>query len=153
MLGRILIAGMASLFICIFLGPRFIEFLREREFGQHIREEGPAGHAVKAGTPTMGGIVLFIAVSLPFLILTKFDRASLAVFGTALACALLGFLDDWTKVSKKRSLPLPAREKLLVPAVIAVRLRYVAARGVGPKGALSVRLVRAQVDVGYVCAR
>src|SRR5438132_109955 len=97
---------MASLFICVFLGPKFIEFLRRREFGQHIREEGPAGHAVKAGTPTMGGIVLFVAVSIPFLILSKFDRASMAVFGTAVASAFLGFLDDWTKISKQRSLGL-----------------------------------------------
>ena len=122
MLGRILIAGMASLFICVFLGPKFIEYLRRREFGQHIREEGPAGHAVKAGTPTMGGIVLFMAVSVPFLILSKHDRASMAVFGTAVASAFLGFLDDWTKISKKRSLGLSARKKLLLQAVIAVGL-------------------------------
>ena len=57
MLGEILIGGMASLLICMFLGPRFIEFLRAQEFGQHIREEGPAGHHGKAGTPTMGGLV------------------------------------------------------------------------------------------------
>ena len=88
MLGRILIAGMASLFICVFLGPKFIEYLRRREFGQYIREEGPEGHAVKAGTPTMGGIVLFVAVSVPFLILSKHDRASMAVFGTAVASAV-----------------------------------------------------------------
>src|SRR5438270_8565816 len=131
MLGRILIAGMASLFMCIFLGPRFIEFLRSREFGQHIGEEGPAGHAVKAGTPTMGGILLFVAVSVPFLILSKFDRASMAVFGTAVASALLGFLDDWTKISKKRSLGLSAKKKLLVQAVTAVGLWYVATKGVG----------------------
>ncbi|HEX8075137.1 MAG TPA: phospho-N-acetylmuramoyl-pentapeptide-transferase [Thermoleophilaceae bacterium] len=149
MLGRILIAGMASLFICIFLGPKFIQFLRLREFGQHIREEGPAGHAVKAGTPTMGGIVLFLAVSVPFLILSKHDRASMAVFGTALACAMLGFLDDWTKVSKKRSLGLSARKKLLVQAVIAIALWYVATRGVGLDDELNVRLFDAHVDLGY----
>ena len=55
-------AGMASLLICIFLGPRFIDYLREKEFGQHIREEGPEGHHGKAGTPTMGGLVMFLAV-------------------------------------------------------------------------------------------
>ena len=150
MLGRILIAGMASLFICIFLGPRFIEFLRAREFGQHIREEGPAGHAVKAGTPTMGGIILFVAFAVPFLILSKFDRASMAVFGTAVASAALGFLDDWTKVSKKRSLGLSARKKLLVQAVIAVGLWYVATRGVGLKDELNVRLFHAHLHLGYV---
>src|SRR3954453_6647572 len=111
MLGEILIAGIASLLLCMFLGPKFITYLREKEFGQHIREEGPAGHAVKAGTPTMGGIVLFLTASVPFLILSKHDRASMAVFGTAMASAALGFLDDWTKISKKRSLGLSARKK------------------------------------------
>src|SRR5919197_2613371 len=102
MLGQILIAGIASLLICIFLGPKFIEYLREREFGQHIREEGPAGHAVKAGTPTMGGIVLFVAVSVPFLILSKHDRASMAGFGAGGPGARVGFLDGWGKISKNR---------------------------------------------------
>jgi phospho-N-acetylmuramoyl-pentapeptide-transferase len=150
MLGRILIAGMASLFILLFLGPKFIAFLREREFGQHIREEGPAGHAVKAGTPTMGGILLFVAVSVPFLILSKFDRASMVVFGTAIASALLGFLDDWTKISQKRSLGLSAKKKLLVQAVIAIGLWYVATRGVGLKDELNVRLFHAHLHLGYV---
>jgi phospho-N-acetylmuramoyl-pentapeptide-transferase len=149
-LGRILIAGMASLFICIFLGPKFIQFLREREFGQHIREEGPAGHATKAGTPTMGGLMLFLSVSIPFLILSKHDRASMAVFGTAVACAVLGFLDDWTKVSKKRSLGLSARKKLLFQALIAIALWYVATRGVGLSDVLNVRLYHSHVDLGYL---
>src|SRR5215216_4986857 len=103
-MGEILIAGMASLLICIFLGPRFIDFLREQEFGQHIREEGPEAHHGKAGTPTMGGLVLLLAVSVPFLILSDYRAVSIAVFGTALATASLGFADDWTKVTKKRSL-------------------------------------------------
>ena len=150
MLGRILIAGMASLLICIFLGPKFIEYLRRREFGQHIREEGPAGHAVKAGTPTMGGLVLFLAVSLPFLILSEHDRASMAVFGTAVASAALGFLDDWTKISKKRSLGLSAKKKLAFQAIIAVGLWYVATRGVGLKDDLNVRMFGAHLHLGYV---
>ena len=84
-MGEILIAGMASLLICIFLGPRFIDYLREQEFGQQIREEGPAEHQMKAGTPTMGGLVVFTAIGIPYLILSDRDAASLAVFGTALA--------------------------------------------------------------------
>ena len=150
MLGRILIAGMASLFLCLFLGPKFIEFLRRREFGQHIREEGPAGHAVKAGTPTMGGIVLFAAVSIPFLILSDHDRASMAVYGTAMACAVLGFLDDWTKVSKKRSLGLSAKSKLALQALIALALWYVATEGVGLDNELNVRLYDAHVELGFL---
>ena len=60
---------MASLLICVFLGPRFIEYIRTREFGQQIREEGPAGHQGKAGTPTMGGLIMALAVAIPYLIL------------------------------------------------------------------------------------
>src|SRR5213595_1559950 len=104
MLGQILIAGMASLLICIFLGPKFIEYLREKEFGQQIREEGPAGHHGKAGTPTMGGLIMGASVAVPYLILGKLNATSLAVFGTMLASGLLGFIDDWTKISHRRSL-------------------------------------------------
>src|SRR5918997_6725351 len=127
-MGEILIAGTASLLICMFLGPRFIEVLREREFGQHIREEGPEGHHGKAGTPTMGGLLMLLAVAVPFLILQAddYDAASIAVFGTMLASAALGFVDDWTKLSKKRSLGVSARWKLLVQALIALALWYVA---------------------------
>src|SRR3954469_6972121 len=147
---RVLAAGIFAMAISILAGPKFIEFLRRREFGQHIREEGPAGHHVKAGTPTMGGIVLFLAVSVPFLILSKHDRASMAVFGTAMACAILGFLDDWTKISQKRSLGLSARKKLALQALIAVGLWYVATEGVGLPNDLNVRMFDAHVHLGFL---
>ena len=105
-MGEVLIAGTASLLICVFLSPKFIEFLREREFGQQIREEGPQDHHAKAGTPTMGGIIIFTAIAVPFLLLTNRDPRSLTVFGVAVACALLGFADDYTKLVKRRSLGL-----------------------------------------------
>jgi phospho-N-acetylmuramoyl-pentapeptide-transferase len=58
--GKVLIAGTASMLICLFLSPKFIDFLRRRAFGQNIREEGPQGHLTKAGTPTMGGVIIFL---------------------------------------------------------------------------------------------
>ena len=112
-MGRVLIGGTAALLICIFLSPKFIEFLRRREFGQQIREEGPEGHHQKAGTPTMGGVIIFLAVAIPFLILSSYDWRAVGVFGTALACALLGFADDYTKLVRRRSLGLRARTKLI----------------------------------------
>jgi phospho-N-acetylmuramoyl-pentapeptide-transferase len=148
-MGEILIAGIASLLICIFLGPKFIEILREREFGQHIREEGPEGHAVKAGTPTMGGLVIFLAVSLPFLILSDYRAVSLAVLGTAVACAGLGFVDDWAKVAKKRSLGVSGRTKLLIQAAIALGLWLAATEYVGLNDDLRLRVIDASVDLGY----
>ncbi|MDQ3241423.1 MAG: phospho-N-acetylmuramoyl-pentapeptide-transferase [Thermoleophilaceae bacterium] len=150
MLGEILIAGMSSLLICMFLGPKFISFLRDREFGQHIREEGPKGHAGKAGTPTMGGLVIFLAVSIPFLILGEYDAASLAVFGTAMASAALGFLDDWSKISKKRSLGLSARWKIVAQAAIALGLWWVATRYVGLNESLNTRIFDFTVDLGIL---
>ena len=133
-MGAILIGGMAALLICIFLGPKFIDLLREREFGQHIREEGPEGHHGKAGTPTMGGLVLFLSVSVPFLILSDYRAASLAVFGTALASAGLGFADDWVKLKKRRSLGISGRTKLIVQALMAIALWLFVTEYVGPRG-------------------
>jgi phospho-N-acetylmuramoyl-pentapeptide-transferase len=148
-LGEILIAGLASLLISIFLGPKFIQFLREREFGQHIREEGPeAHHLTKAGTPTMGGLVIWTAIAIPYLILSERDAASLAVFGTALAAAAIGFADDWLKIVKSRSLGLPARTKLLLQLLIAIGLWYVATQEVGLSETIEFRIFDAQLDVG-----
>jgi phospho-N-acetylmuramoyl-pentapeptide-transferase len=139
---------MAALLICTFLGPRFIDMLREREFGQHIREEGPEGHHGKAGTPTMGGLVLFVAVSVPFLILSDYRAASLAVLGTALASAALGFADDWIKLKKKRSLGVSARTKLLVQAATAIGLWLVVTQYVELEPTLRLRFVDSSIDLG-----
>jgi phospho-N-acetylmuramoyl-pentapeptide-transferase len=140
MLGEILIAGIASLTLCMFLGPKFIEYLRTKEFGQQIREEGPAGHHGKAGTPTMGGLIMGLAVAVPFLILGNYDAASLAVFGTALASGALGFVDDWTKISHKRSLGVSGRRKLFFQLVIALGLWYIAVEVVDLPPELNFRI-------------
>jgi phospho-N-acetylmuramoyl-pentapeptide-transferase len=148
-MGEILIAGMASLLICIFLGPKFIEFLRVKEFGQQIREEGPEAHHGKAGTPTMGGIILFLAVSVPFLILSDYRASSLAVFGTAIASAGLGFADDWIKLKKRRSLGVSGRTKLVIQALTAIGLWLLVTEYVGLEDTLRLRFVDASVDLGF----
>jgi phospho-N-acetylmuramoyl-pentapeptide-transferase len=147
-MGRILIGGTAALLICIFLSPKFIEFLRRREFGQHIREEGPEGHREKAGTPTMGGVIIFIAVAIPFLILTGYEWRAIGVFGTALACALLGFADDYTKLVRRRSLGLRARTKLGVTIAISLGLWFVATHEAHLQETLRLRVVDYTVDLG-----
>jgi phospho-N-acetylmuramoyl-pentapeptide-transferase len=146
--GRVLIAGTASLLMCLFLSPRFIDFLRRREFGQNIREEGPQGHQVKAGTPTMGGIIIVLAFSVPFLILSKRDWLSLGVFGGTVACALLGFADDYTKIVKRRSLGLRARTKLVVTVAISVGLWWVATQKVHLPSTVRMRFVDVSIDLG-----
>jgi len=147
-MGEILIAGMASLLVCIFLSPSFIRFLRNREFGQFIREEGPEGHHEKAGTPTMGGIIIFTAVSIPFLILSDYDWRSVGVYGAAMACALLGFADDYTKIVKRRSLGLRARTKLLVTIAISLGLWWMATGPAGINDTMRLRSLDLTIDLG-----
>jgi phospho-N-acetylmuramoyl-pentapeptide-transferase len=147
-LGEILIGGMASLLICVFVGPRFIEYLRLQEFGQHIREEGPAGHQGKAGTPTMGGLAVLLAVLVPFLILSDYRQASLTVLGTTVAMAALGFADDWNKLRKRRSLGVSGRTKLVIQALTAIALWLAVTEPVGLQDTLRLRVVDASIDLG-----
>jgi phospho-N-acetylmuramoyl-pentapeptide-transferase len=148
--GRVLIAGTSSLLLCLFLSPKFIEFLRRREFGQNIREEGPEGHKTKAGTPTMGGIIIVIAFSVPFLILSKRNWESMGVFGATIACALLGFADDYTKIVKRRSLGLRARTKLAITIAISLGLWWVATQEAHVNETISLRFIDANVDLGPI---
>ena len=131
--GRVLIAGTASLLMCLFLSPKFIEFLRRREFGQNIREEGPEGHHAKAGTPTMGGIIIFTAITVPFLVLSHRGWDSLGVFGAAVACALLGFADDYTKIVRHRSLPARRGGSPAQPGLAATAARRASATAPLPR--------------------
>ena len=150
-MGEVLIAGTASLLICIFLSPKFIAFLREREFGQHIREEGPQEHHAKAGTPTMGGIIIFTAIAVPFLLLTAFTPRAVGVFGVALACALLGFADDYTKIVKRRSLGLRGAHEAhrddrdLDRPVARARPSWA-----DLPDTVDLRVIDAQIDLGYL---
>jgi phospho-N-acetylmuramoyl-pentapeptide-transferase len=145
--GRVLISASAALLMCLFLSPRFIEFLRHRSFGQHIQEE-LLQHQAKMGTPTMGGIIILIAFAIPYLCLSTHDWASLGVFGATLACAALGLVDDYTKIVKRRSLGLRGRTKMIVLLLISVGLWWVAHYKAGMADAVSLRPFSAQIDLG-----
>jgi len=115
---KVLLSGILGMVISIAAGPKFIEFLQRNELGQHIREEGPAGHVSKQGTPTMGGLLIMISMTVPFLIFTERTLPALTAFFVTLGCAAIGFVDDWTKLTHRRSLGLAGRWKLLLLAVI-----------------------------------
>jgi phospho-N-acetylmuramoyl-pentapeptide-transferase len=117
---RVLAAAILSMAISILAGPKFIAFLRREEYGQQIREEGPAGHHLKQGTPTMGGLLIVLSMIAPFLVLSRYTQAGLTVFFVTLACGAIGFADDFMKVRHKRSLGLSGRWKLLLLAGITV---------------------------------
>jgi phospho-N-acetylmuramoyl-pentapeptide-transferase len=113
-MAKVILAAILGMLLAIIAGPKFIKFLRENELGQHIREEGPAGHRVKQGTPTMGGLLFIIAASIPYLVLSDYTLPGLTVFGLMLGCAGIGFVDDYTKLTRRRSLGLSGRWKLLL---------------------------------------
>jgi phospho-N-acetylmuramoyl-pentapeptide-transferase len=117
---RVLAAGLFAMVLSILAGPKFIQFLRRHEFGQMIREEGPADHAVKQGTPTAGGLLMVVSMTVAFLALSHYTAEGLTVFGVTIACAAIGFADDFIKIRHRRSLGLAGRWKLLLLAGITV---------------------------------
>jgi phospho-N-acetylmuramoyl-pentapeptide-transferase len=122
---RVLAAAIFAMVISILAGPKLIAFLRRREYGQYIREEGPVAHAVKQGTPTMGGVLFVLSAVIPFLALSRFTVEGLTVFFVTLACAGIGFADDYIKVTHRRSLGLSGRWKLVLLAAITVGVGWV----------------------------
>ena len=125
-MARVLVAALVAMIIAILGGPTFIAFLRRNEFGQHIREEGLAHHAAKQGTPTMGGLLIVAAASIAFLPVSDYTLPALTVFGTTLACAGVGFLDDSLKLRHQRSLGLQGRWKMLLLIAITVAVGFAA---------------------------
>lgn len=102
-----------SFVLAVLIGPLAIPLLRRLKFGQQVREDGPQSHLKKAGTPTMGGIIILLALTLAYV---KFADRGFAFWAILVAClgfGLIGFLDDYIKIALKRSLGLTARQKLL----------------------------------------
>jgi phospho-N-acetylmuramoyl-pentapeptide-transferase len=123
---RVLAAGVVAMIVSILLGPKFIEFLRRNEFGQHIREELPEAHRVKQGTPTMGGLLILVVATGAFLAVSKYKVPALTVLFVTLGCGAIGFLDDFIKLTHRRSLGLRGRWKMLGLALITVGVGFAA---------------------------
>lgn len=117
-------AGLAFV-LAVILAPGFIKKLRELHFGQKILEDGPTWHAGKQGTPTMGGVIFIAAMSLAVLtflprMIDRQDYRPLVMLGLSLIFAAVGFVDDWTKIRKKRNQGITPKQKLLLQMAAAV---------------------------------
>ncbi len=97
----------------------------------------------------MGGVVILLAISVPFLILTNWDWRAVGVFGVMIACGALGFADDYVKIVKRRSLGLRGRTKLILTVVISLALWWVATEQAGITTSVRLRFVDASVDLGF----
>jgi phospho-N-acetylmuramoyl-pentapeptide-transferase len=124
---RTAFASLTALLIALLIGPYVIDKLREFQIGQYIREEGPKAHQKKAGTPTMGGLLICIAILLPTLLWSDLSNPFIwLVMGSTLGFGAIGFADDYIKVVRRRNLGLTARAKMgyqiLVSLAVALAL-------------------------------
>lgn len=130
MISILLAAGLALVFVLIGT-PLAIKTLQSRKYGQNVREDGPRAHFVKSGTPTMGGLVIVAGAFIAYLLahlrpdgFEPFSASGLLAVGTIAAMGLLGFVDDYIKISRRRSLGLNKRTKFLGQLIIAVGFAY-----------------------------
>ncbi|MBL8215693.1 MAG: phospho-N-acetylmuramoyl-pentapeptide-transferase [Bryobacterales bacterium] len=120
---RTAVASLTALLLGILLGPWMIRKLKDLQIGQHIREDGPKSHQKKAGTPTMGGLLIVVSVLVPTLLFTNLTNPYVWVALFAMVgFGAIGFYDDYTKVKKMRNLGLTARQKwwLQVAAALVI---------------------------------
>jgi len=125
----ILLAGGISALFAFFATPVLIKFLAKKGFGQFIREDGPTTHHIKRGTPTMGGLILISASTLGYglshlITSIAMTTSALLVLGLVIALGFVGFIDDYLKVAKKRSLGLTARQKIFGQVLAASGFAY-----------------------------
>ena len=112
---RTVYASLTAMFLALVFGPWLIRKLRELQIGQYIREEGPQEHQKKAGTPTMGGVLIVISTAVPVLMWADLGNVYvLLTLFALLAFAAIGFIDDYAKVAKRRNLGLTSKKKSLL---------------------------------------
>ncbi len=140
-------SGMAFI-IALVAGPLVIPVLRRLKFGQSIRHDGPERHYAKAGTPTMGGIIILIAFVVPVVMYSGTNNEIWLALFVTLGHGLIGFTDDFIKVALKRSLGLKAKQKLVGQIIMAVALSYIATTYMGRGTDLWIPIIDINLDLG-----
>lgn len=145
---QLISALLVALAVSLALGPLAIPMLRRLKFGQSIREEGPKSHQAKSGTPTMGGIMILIAITVASLIFVGGSREVWLALFITLGHGVIGFIDDFIKVVLKRNLGLKARQKLLGQILMAVALVYISITYMGGDTNLWIPVLDQTIDCG-----
>src|SRR5271170_1095201 len=135
-------SGGVAFWITVLATPLLIRWFVSRKIGQHIREDGPATHMAKAGTPTMGGIVIVAGVAIGFFMghvgtMAPVTRAGILVVGIVVVYGVIGFLDDWIKVRHRRSLGLNKRAKFAAQLLAGVAFALLSLEWAGTSTTLS----------------
>jgi phospho-N-acetylmuramoyl-pentapeptide-transferase len=127
----VVLGAAIAFLVTVTMGAKFKDFLQTRKFGQFVREEGPEAHLIKAGTPTMGGVVILMGLLAALLVVARPNVATFATLLIVSAVAGIGLYDDWQKISKEGSEGLSVRYKLLLLTLAVVLADVLALRYVG----------------------
>jgi len=148
-------ATIMAMLITLIFGGWAIRKLKEFQIGQHIREEGPSSHHAKAGTPTMGGLIILAGIIIPTLLWADLSNYFICILlFVTITFGFVGFLDDYAKIAKHRSLGLTGRHKIVMQvffsAIVGVFLLYLAHQGQYYNTRLVLPFVKWwQPDIGY----
>ena len=127
----VVLGAAIAFLVTVTLGSKFIEFLQTRKFGQFVREEGPQTHLIKAGTPTMGGVVMLMGLLAALVVVARPNVATFATLLVIATVAGIGLYDDWQKISKQRPEGLSVGYKFLLLTLAVVLADVLALRYVG----------------------
>ncbi|MEW6638345.1 MAG: phospho-N-acetylmuramoyl-pentapeptide-transferase [Actinomycetota bacterium] len=127
----VILGAAVAFLVTVTLGSKFIEFLQTRKFGQFVREEGPQTHLIKAGTPTMGGVVMLMGLVAALVVVARPVAATFATLLLVSAVAGVGLYDDWQKISKRHNEGLSVKSKYLLLTLTVVLADVLALRYVG----------------------
>lgn len=112
-----ILPGLFAFGVALLIGPMIIKWLKTLHAGQSIREEGPKSHLKKGGTPTIGGLIFLFSSTLSLLVFRLLDKTGLLLLFSTMIFALIGFIDDYIKVIKKRNLGLTSKQKLILQII------------------------------------
>lgn len=147
---QLLLAFIVSMALTMVVMPFFIRLLKHREIGQQVRADGPQGHLVKQGTPTMGGVIILLMMSASVFLVGVPDVSLILVLAATLLTGALGFIDDASKVAKERSLGLLPYQKMAALTIISVAFCLIAVNVVGIAPTVRIPLVNFDIDLGVL---
>jgi len=149
-MGKLMLIVIVAFFLCLLIGPSIINWLRHLKFGQSIRQEGPKSHLQKAGIPTMGGLIILVSLTLTVLFFCPLNSPAFLCLLVTLGYGIIGFLDDFIIVVKKRSLGLTARQKLFAQIFIAGLLGMYLWTDTGFNREIILPFTNFNLDLGYL---
>lgn len=151
MKNEVVYAALIAFFLNIVISPFIIPVLRRLKFGQNVRDDGPNTHLKKSGTPTMGGVIILTSITLTSLLFVVGNRELQSVLFVTLGFGIIGFLDDYIKVVKKRSLGLSPMQKIIGQLIVTLIFAYLLKYYIGLDTTIIVPFTHGKaIDLGFL---